>query len=91
MIQQNELIMLLLGIACMIFLLLNKQKVKRIPVARTLVAGFCMLLAGYVFTIIEGILWNDFLNVIEHMCYTASSLFLAVWCWKVFHTGKGVE
>jgi hypothetical protein len=84
MIQQNEMIMLLLGIGCMIFILVNRQKVKRIPVAKTLIAGFYVLLAGYVFTIFEGLLWKGFLNVLEHICYTASSILVTVWCWKIF-------
>ena len=89
MIQQNELIMLLLGIGCMIFILVNKQKVKRVPVAKTLIAGFCLLLAGYVLTIFEGLFWKDFLNVLEHICYTASSILVAVWCWKIFAFKQG--
>lgn len=89
MIQRNEIVMFLLGIGCTIFILLNKQKVKRIPVSTPLVAGFCMLLAGNVFTIIEGFLWNDLLNLMEHICYAASSVLLAVWCWKIFSYGKG--
>lgn len=84
MIQQNEIIMLLLGIGTMIFILVNKRKLKRIPVAKTLIAGFFMLLIGYVLTIFEGLLWKDFLNVLEHICYTASSILVAVWCWKIF-------
>ena len=84
MIQQNEIIMLLLGIGCMIFILVNKQKVKRIPAAKTLITGFCVLLAGYVLTILEGLFWKDSLNVLEHICYTASSILMAVWCWKIF-------
>jgi len=84
MIQQNEIIMLLLGIGCMIFILVNKQKVKRIPLAKLLIAGFYVLLAGYVLTILEGLFWMDFLNVLEHICYTTSSILMAVWCWKLF-------
>ena len=84
MIHQNEVIMLLLGVGCMFFILANKQKVKRIPAAKTLIAGFYVLLAGHVITIFEGLLWKDFLNVLEHICYTASSILVAVWCWKIF-------
>ena len=84
MIQQNEIMMLLLCIGCMIFILVNKQKVKRIPAAKILFAAFCVLCAGYVFTIFEGLFWKDFLNVLEHSCYTASSVLVAVWCWKIF-------
>ena len=80
--------MLLLSIGCTIFILVNKQKVKRIPLAKLLIAGFCVLLAGYVLTIFEGIFWKDFLNVLEHICYAASSILMAVWCWKIFVVKK---
>ncbi len=88
MIQQNEIIMLLLSIGCLIFILANKQKVKRIPLAKFLIACFCVLLAGYVLTIFEGIFWKDFLNVLEHICYAASSILMAAWCWKIFVVKK---
>jgi hypothetical protein len=83
MIQKNEIIMNLLGIGCLIFIWVNKQKVKRIPVAKPLIAGFYVLLAGYLLTFLEGLFWNDLLNVLEHICYTASSILMAVWCWKI--------
>ena len=83
--------MLLLGIGCMIFILVNKQKVKRIPVAKLLIAGFYVLLAGYVLTILEGLFWNEFLNVLEHICYSASAILMAVWCWKIFAYNKDAK
>jgi len=89
MIQQNEIIMLLLCIGCMIFILVNGPKVRRIPVAKPLIAGFYVLLAGYVLTILEGFFWKDYLNVLEHICYTASSILMAVWCWKIFAFKQG--
>ncbi len=84
MIQENEIITLLLGIGVMIFILANNRKVKRIPVAIILIAGFYVLLAGWVLTILEGLFWKDFLNVLEHICYASSSILMAVWCWKIF-------
>jgi len=91
MIQENEIITLLLGIGVMIFILANKQKVKRIPAAKILIAGFYVLLAGWVLTILEGLFWRELLNVLEHICYTASSILVAVWCWKIFKNTKEVE
>ena len=91
MIQENEIITLLLGIGVMIFILANKQKVKRIPAAKILIAGFYVLLAGWVLTILEGLFWRELLNVLEHICYTASSILMAVWCWKIFKNTKEVE
>ena len=91
MIQENEIITLLLGIGVMIFILANKQKVKRIPAAKILIAGFYVLLAGWVLTILEGLFWREFINVLEHICYTSSSILMAVWCWKIFKNTKEVE
>ncbi|MCD4744500.1 MAG: hypothetical protein K8R67_18715 [Desulfobacteraceae bacterium] len=88
MIQQNEIVMLLLSIGCVIFILINNQKVKRIPVAKILIAGFYVLFTGYVFTILEGLFWKDFLNVMEHICYAVSSILMAVWCWKILKYEK---
>ena len=91
MIQQNEIIMLLLGVGCMIFIWANKQEVKRIPVSKTLTAGFYVLLAGYVLTILEGLFWEDLLNILEHICYATSSILMAVWCWKILPSKKDAQ
>ena len=84
MIQQDEIIMLLLSIGCLIFILVNKKKVHRIPAAKILIAGFYTLLTGYILTILEGFFLENLLNALEHICYTSSSILMAVWCWKVF-------
>jgi uncharacterized membrane protein len=91
MIQENEIITLLLGIGVMIFILANKQKMKRIPAAKILIAGFYVLLSGWVLTILEGLFWRELLNVLEHICYTASSILMAIWCWKILKNTKEVE
>lgn len=91
MIQENEIITLLLGIGVMIFILANKNRVKRIQAAKILIAGFYVLLAGWVLTILEGLFWREFINVLEHICYTSSSILMAVWCWKIFKNTKEVE
>ena len=82
------MLMMLLAIGCAAFIIVNRNKVRRIPEARTLFSAFGVLVAGYVLTILEGIFWKDALNVVEHIFYAASSVLLAVWCWKIF-AGKG--
>ncbi len=91
MIQENEIIMLLLGIGVMIFILANKKKVKRIQAAKILIAGFYVLLTGWVLTVLEGLFWKELLNVLEHICYAAGSILMAVWCWKIFKNTKEPE
>ena len=90
MIQDNEVIMLLMAIGVLIFILVNRRLIMRIRAARVLIAAFCVLLAAYVLTVLEGFFlenlqpWGDLLNFLEHLCYTASSVLIALWCLRVF-------
>ncbi|MCK4824454.1 hypothetical protein KA005_52370 [bacterium] len=88
MIQENEIIMLLLGIGVLIFVLGNRQRLQRVPASKILISGFCTALIGWIFTVLEGFFWKDFLNFIEHICYAGSSVLVAFWCFKVFGSRK---
>ncbi len=87
MIQENEVVMLLMAIGVLIFILVNRRLIMRIEAARVLVAAFCVLLAAYVLTVLEGFFREDLearLNLLEHLCYAVSSFLIALWCTKVF-------
>lgn len=88
MIQENELITLLVGIGVAIFILTNFRRLFRIPSFPVLFAAFTFTLMGWVLTNLEGFLLGDLLNLIEHACYTASSILIAVWCRRFFLEGK---
>ncbi|MBW1801037.1 MAG: hypothetical protein JRJ85_09945 [Deltaproteobacteria bacterium] len=89
MIQENEIVMLLLGSGVFIFTLLNLPMLKRLQSWKVLIAGFYVLLAGWVLTVLEGFFWEGLLNYLEHMCYAGSALLVAFWCWKVFGSHRG--
>jgi hypothetical protein len=89
MIQENEIILLLLGLGVLIFVLSNRLRLQRLPESKTLIAGFYMLMAGWVLTVLEGFLLERLLNFIEHMCYASSAVLVAAWCWKVFGKEEG--
>jgi hypothetical protein len=84
MVQENEIIMLLLGIGFLTFIVTNRKKVKRIPESNTIIFSFYILMLAHVLTILEGLFWNEFLNLMEHICYAVSSILLTLWCWKIF-------
>jgi len=88
MIQENEVVMLLLAIGVLIFILVNRRLVMRIQASRLLVAAFCVLLAAYVLTVPEDLAPQSkpgvLLNLLEHSCYAANSVLIAMWCIKVF-------
>jgi len=82
MVQENEVIMLLLGIGVLIFVLRNRSVIQRIPGSRILIAGFFIQLAGWFLTVLEGFVLENLFNYFEHTCYAVSSLLLAFWCLK---------
>jgi hypothetical protein len=84
MIEENEVVMLLIGVGVLFLILGNRFSLKRLPASKILFAGFYVLLAGWVLTVLEGFLWKGLLNYLEHLCYAGSSLLMAVWCWTVF-------
>ena len=87
MVQENEIIMLLLGIGVLVFVLGNRSVIQRVPGSRLLIAGFYVQLVGWFLTVLEGFILESFLNYFEHTCYAVSSLLLAFWCLKA-HRGK---
>jgi hypothetical protein len=89
MIQQNEVIILFLGVGAMLFILANRRQIARIPSWRILLAGFYLLLAGWLFTVVEGLAWMGLFNFAEHLSYALSSIVLAYWCRRVFAEGRG--
>ena len=84
MIQENEIILLILSIGIFIFILLNRSRLKHLPESKILIVGFFTFLTGWIMTVVEGFFWEDFLNIIEHICYIGGAVLLIVWCWKIF-------
>jgi hypothetical protein len=88
MFHENELVMLLLGVGVLVLTMGNRSRLKRLPAWKILCAGFYVLLAGWILTVLEGFFWRGLLNYLEHMCYAGSSFLVAVWSWKVFGSKK---
>jgi len=82
MLQENEVVMLIMGIGVFLFILLNKVHVKKINSWRILVWGYYFLLSGWFFTVLEGLFLENYLNLFEHLCYAVSTMLFTVWCWK---------
>lgn len=88
MIQENEIVMLILGLGVLIFVLGKRSQLKRFPSSGMLILGFYLLLAGWALTVLEGFFWEPFLNYLEHTCYAIGMVSVAAWCSKVFGSGK---
>lgn len=82
MLYANELIMLILGTGVLFLTILNQPKFRRIYAWKLLFLAFYYLMAGWIFNILEGFFMEQFINILEHICYTASAVIMAVWCWQ---------
>jgi hypothetical protein len=83
MVNDNEVVMMVLGTAVIFFVLYKKPQIRQINGWKWLVSAYCFLLAGCLLTILEGFFLTDYLNLLEHFSYTVSAIFLALWCRKM--------
>lgn len=81
--------MLILGLGILMFLLFRRRDVKHIPAGRILFAAFTILVAAYVFTVLESYYLPWHLNMLEHLCYAITSLLVAWYAFRTFVQRKG--
>jgi len=74
MIQVNELINLLLTLAgTVLFYVFSRGY--QLPTFRLLYAGFFMVLLSDLFTVLEGLLWFNLFNILEHGALLLAGVF----------------
>ena len=83
-IQQNEVVMLLLGVCVLIFTIKNRAGLSRLPARGILMTAFYLLLVTWSATVLESFIWNSFFNLLEHAGLAVSSVLTCIWCWKTF-------
>jgi hypothetical protein len=81
MAEQYEFMMLLLGIVTLLLVIAQRKHLLRLPHWYLLLLAYGLILAGWVFTILEHVRYEATLNLLEHAAYTAGALVLAYWCW----------
>ena len=91
--EENEIVMLLLGVGVLILVLLRRKQLKQLPGAYLLITCFSILLAGWTATVLEGLFENgsfyyQLFNYLEHLCYAGSAMMIAWWSCRAFALGK---
>ena len=82
MFQESEIITLLIGLMGLL-IVVRFFKEGDIPGMNFLKAGCVMMVCAYVFTLVEGMFFESFFNVLEHFGYAASGLLFAAGFWKI--------
>ena len=87
MIQDNELVNLLSGLAAILVLVFIARKVEWGKLI-FFYAAFGAMLCAYTTTILEGFFWGSFFNLIEHLSLALAGILFAIACWRLGHNGK---
>ena len=91
--QENEVVMLLLGIGVLLFMLLRWPQFKQLPAAHLLLLSFSILLTSWVATVLEGLFaessfYYQSLNCLEHSGNLGSAVIIAWWIRRAFTVSR---
>ena len=73
--------MLMIGLTTMAVILAYRSRLARVHRWWLLIAGFSIILLGWIATVLEHFFWPVFGNYLEHICYAVGALAITVWCW----------
>ena len=80
-------ITLLLGVLVAVFMALNWRLLVRLPRVRLLLTAYAFLVVAWVAAAVGtagldagGATWVNAFKLVEHVCFLASSVVVAVWC-----------
>ena len=82
MFQESELINLCVSLITLVIVVSAIRK-QEIPGFAWFYGGFCCIFAAAVFTVIEGVLWSELFNTLEHLCYGLGGGGFAAGCLEI--------
>lgn len=91
MAQENEVVMLALGVGVLAFALKHRKQLARVPHWRLLFLAYRILLVAWTATVLEGFFLPTALNLLEHAGYAAAATLIALWCWRAGLGGASRE
>ena len=87
-VSHDELIMLIISLAVVIQIVANFHFLKRLPGSPLILSSFAFVALSAFCTVVEGFVFVEVLNYIEHLSFMTASILLAIWCWRVFGSKK---
>lgn len=83
MVRENEILSLLLGAGVLHFVILKISELKLNPTIGLLVPAFCMFFSAGVFNLAGTFFLETLFNLLEHLFYLFSALFLFAWALRL--------
>jgi hypothetical protein len=87
-IKPDEVVVLILGLAVLLFLLFKGERLKELPRIGLFLSSYAVLVGAWVLTILEDLFLRDTMNLLEHVCYAGSTVLLMLWIGFTFLPGR---
>lgn len=84
----DELIMLIISLIVVIQVVANFQLLRRVPNHLLLLGSFALVAFSTFCTVVEGLVFPEVLNYLEHLSFMSAMILLAVWSGCVFGSKK---
>ena len=91
MIQENEVLALIFFIGLLLFVFINNKILKGIFAKKIFVGFLFFMFIVRVATVLEGVLWSEALNIIEHISLVLVAVFFLLWLVKASSEAKNVK
>lgn len=87
MFQESELLNLFIAFGAIVILASISKKLTTTNLFY-FYAGFVLMIVAYLATVIEGVLWSNFFNFVEHLSLTLVGLAFMMGCKQLQELGK---
>ena len=83
-VDEGKIVIWFIGVGYLLFLVINRKQLEYLPRNTLFLSGYYVLFVGWSFDILEAFVFKELFNFIQHICFSVSSIIVAIWCWLVF-------
>ena len=83
-VAHDELIMLIISLIVVVQVVANFQLLRRVPNRPLLLGSFALVAFSTFCTVVEGLVFPEVLNYLEHLSFMSATILFAVWSGCVF-------
>ena len=83
MFEEQELLILILGIGLLVYASFKRSDLASIPYSGIIAVAYLSMLISWALSVLEGYYYPYLLNILEHITCMIGSLLLAIWAWFV--------
>ena len=88
--NENEVIMLILNVVVLIFTFFYKNSIKQVNGYKLLFSSFLLFLFASICTNLESLIFEEYLNFLEHSSYLMCVLIMFIWSYKHLLSKKNI-